>query len=76
MDSNSCHRFIHANDAIGIRSQALQYDLKACLIRSDKQVNVLGIFEYFNDTDVVAFLQHILRLVKPGGKRHDPCAER
>lgn len=38
MDSNSRHWFIHANDAIGIRSQALQYDLKACLIRCDKQV--------------------------------------
>lgn len=30
-------------------------------------VDALGIFEYFNDTDAVIFLQRALRLVKPGG---------
>lgn len=30
-------------------------------------VDALGIFEYFNDTDAVIFLQRAVRLVKPGG---------
>lgn len=30
-------------------------------------MDALGIFEYFNDTDAVTFLKHVLRLLKPGG---------
>ncbi|AXF62699.1 MULTISPECIES: cyclopropane-fatty-acyl-phospholipid synthase family protein [unclassified Leclercia] len=63
---------------VGEQVTILQRDLKACLIHSDKLVqelgegrvelvDALGIFEYFNDAEAATFLQHILRLVKPGG---------
>lgn len=63
---------------VGEQVTILQRNLIDDLIRSDalvqelgegqiELVDALGIFEYFNDTDAVTFLQHILRLIKPGG---------
>lgn len=126
MDSDSRQWFIHANDAVGVRSRArvlealreakldgqqvyltlvdkdpvalswaetmaaqegivvgeqltlLRRNLLHTLVRNEdlllelgehqaELVDALGIFEYFNDTDAVIFLQRALRLVKPGG---------
>ncbi len=63
---------------VGEQVTILPRDLIEGLIRSDKLiqelgegnvelVDALGIFEYFNDTDAVTFLKHVLRLLKPGG---------
>lgn len=63
---------------VGRQVKILQRNLIDTLIRSDELVqelgegkvelvDALGIFEYFNDTDAVTFLEHSLRLVKPGG---------
>lgn len=63
---------------IGEQVKILERNLIHALIRSDdlvkelgegnvELVDALGIFEYFNDTDAVTFLKHVLRLIKPGG---------
>ncbi|MGY5369860.1 class I SAM-dependent methyltransferase [Enterobacter oligotrophicus] len=63
---------------VGEQLTLLRRDLVHTLVRNEdlllelgehqaELVDALGIFEYFNDTDAVIFLQRALRLVKPGG---------
>ncbi len=64
---------------VGEQLTLLRRNLLHTLVRNDdlllelgehqaELVDALGIFEYFNDTDAVTFLQRALRLVKPGGR--------